>query len=213
MVDRDIMVMGGSAGGIGAIRGILGELPKTVAAAIFLVLHTSADSPGLLPDILAMPGSPSVRYAKHGERFARGIIYVAPPDLHLLVEADGRMRLAFGPKENFFRPAVDPLFRSAALAFGPRVAGVVVSGGLDDGTAGLAAIKAAGGIAIVQDPREAEAPSMPQSALRHVAVDHCLPVRDIAGLLIRLSSGGENPTAPPRESRAMPNKDRSSGRQ
>jgi two-component system chemotaxis response regulator CheB len=167
---------------------MLAELPEKLPAAIFLVLHTSVDSPGLLPDALTVLGAPLVRYAVNGERFEQGVVYVAPPDLHMLVEPRGCIRLVFGPKENRFRPAVDPLFRSAALAFGPRVAGVIVSGGLDDGTAGLAAIKAAGGTAIVQEPREAEAPSMPQSALCRIAVDYCLPVRDIAGLLIRLTS-------------------------
>jgi two-component system, chemotaxis family, protein-glutamate methylesterase/glutaminase len=207
MAERNIVVIGGSVGGVKAMRGILAELHGTIPAAIFLVLHTSVQSPGLLPELLTLPGSLSVRYAQNGEPFERGLIYVAPADYHMLVEAGGVIRLAFGPKENRFRPAVDPLFRSAALAFGPRVAGVVLSGGLDDGTAGLVAIKAAGGVAIVQDPLEAEAPSMPHSALRHVRVDHCLPVREIAGLLIRLSSGGGSRATPPKQGRAMPDKD------
>ena len=174
MVKRDIVVFGGSAGGIRATRDMLGELPEKVPAAIFLVRYTSVHSPGLLPDAPATPGSPCVRYGKNGEAFERSVVYVTPPDLHMLLEAQGCIRLAFGPKEHRFRPAVDPLFRSAALAFGSRVMGVV---------------KAAGGLTVVQHPQEAEESSMPQSALDHVAVDHCLPVRDIAGLLIRLSSG------------------------
>ena len=205
MVERDIVVIGGSAGGIKAMRDMVAEMPKDVPAALFLVIHAAADSPGLLADVLTMPGAPSICYAVDGERFERGVIYVAPPDLHMLVEPSGSIRLAFGPKENRFRPAIDPLFRSAALAFGPRVAGVVLSGGLDDGTAGLAAIKAAGGVAIVQDPLEAETPSMPQNALDHVAVDHCLPVREIAGLLMRLSCGGPSHAPPPKASRGLPN--------
>jgi two-component system chemotaxis response regulator CheB len=203
MVVRDIVVIGGSSGGIKAMREMLADLPGTIPAALFLVLHTSAHSPGLLPDVLTTPGAPTVRYATNCERFEQGIIYVAPPDLHMLVEPGGWIRLEFGPKQNRFRPAVDPLFRSAALAFGPRVAGVVLSGGLNDGTAGLAAIKTAGGLTIVQDPQEAEAASMPQSAMLRVAVDHCLAVRDIAGLLVRLSSGGASLTAP--QGRAVPN--------
>jgi two-component system, chemotaxis family, protein-glutamate methylesterase/glutaminase len=147
------------------------------------------------------------REDRAGERFERGVIYIAPPDLHMFLEADGRIRLAFGPKENRFRPAIDPLFRSAALAFGTRAAGVLLSGGLDDGAAGLAAIKAAGGITIVQDPREAEAPSMPQSALHRVAVDHCLRIRDIARLLIRITASGGSLLAPPKEANSMTNKD------
>ena len=205
MVVRDIVVIGASAGGIKAMRDMLAELPEKIPAAIFLVLHSSPDSPRLLTDALTTPGAPLVRYAVNGEPFERGVVHVAPPDLHMLVKSSGCIRLAFGPKENRFRPAVDPLFRSAALAFGPRVAGVILSGGLDDGTAGLAAVKAAGGTAIVQEPWEAEAPSMPQSALRHIAVDHCLPVRDIAGLLMRLSSSGGSLVTPPKEG-GMPKK-------
>jgi two-component system, chemotaxis family, protein-glutamate methylesterase/glutaminase len=204
VTETDIIVIGGSAGGISAMREMLPGLSRDVPAAIFLVLHTSVQSPGLIPDILTLPNAPPVRYAVNGERFKQGVIYVAPSDLHMLVEPSGCIRLAFAPKENRFRPAVDPLFRSAALAFGPRVAGVILSGGLDDGTAGLAAIKAAGGIAIVQNPVEAEAPSMPQSAQRHVAVDYCLPARDIAGLLMRLSSSGGSIAAPTQEDRAIP---------
>ena len=206
MAERDIVVIGGSAGGIKAMRDMLAELPEKIPAAIFLVIHTSPDSPRLLADALTTPGAPLVRYAVNGERFEQGVIHVAPPDLHMLVEPNGCIRLAFGPKENRFRPAVDPLFRSAALAFGARVAGVILSGGLEDGTAGLAAVKAAGGTTIVQDPWEAETPSMPQSALRHIAVDHCLPVRDIAGLLLRLSSSGGSLVTPPKEDRDMPKK-------
>lgn len=207
MVMRDIVVIGGSAGGIKAMRGVLAELPETVPAAIFLVLHTSALSPGLLPELLTVPSAPPVRYARNGERFQRGVVYVAPADLHMLVEASGCIRLAFGPKENRFRPAVDPLFRSAALAFGPRVAGVVLSGGLDDGTAGLAAIRSAGGVTIVQDPDEAESASMPRSAMQQRVVDHSLPVRDIAALLLRLSVSGGSVVTRPKADGPAPEKD------
>jgi two-component system chemotaxis response regulator CheB len=121
-----------------------------------------------------------------GESIQPGKIYVAPPDRHLLLEA-GRIRLTRGPKENRFRPAVDPLFRSAAYAYGSRVIGVVLSGALDDGTAGLWAIKDRGGIAVVQDPAEAEQASMPRSALANIEVDHCLPISEIAPLLVALT--------------------------
>src|SRR5206468_2897234 len=113
-------------------------------------------------------------------------IYVAPPDHHLLVEA-GRVRVTRGPKENRFRPAVDPLFRSAALAYGPRVVGVILTGALDDGAAGAWAVKACGGVAVVQDPEEALFSSMPRSAMRLARVDHCLRLAEIPPLLARLA--------------------------
>lgn len=124
--------------------------------------------------------------AEDGEEIQPGRIYVARPDHHLLLEA-GRVRVTRGPKENRFRPAVDPLFRSAALAYGPRVVGVVLSGGLDDGTAGLWAIKTRGGVAVVQDPDEARARSMPESAMRQSRVDHCVRLIEIAPILARLA--------------------------
>jgi two-component system chemotaxis response regulator CheB len=125
-------------------------------------------------------------HAVNGEEIKPGQIYVAPPDHHLLVEAR-HIRLTRGPKENRFRPAIDPLFRSAAQVFGARVIGVVLSGALDDGTAGLWAVKDCGGIAVVQDPSEAQQPSMPESALNNVAVDYCKPISEIAQLLVTLS--------------------------
>jgi two-component system chemotaxis response regulator CheB len=121
------------------------------------------------------------------EQIRQGHIYVAPPDYHLLIEP-GVVRITKGPKENRFRPAVDPLFRSAAQTYGPRVVGLILTGGLDDGTAGLWAVKQLGGTAIVQDPDEAVAPSMPASAMRHVKVDYSLPLGEIAPLLVRLSN-------------------------
>jgi two-component system, chemotaxis family, protein-glutamate methylesterase/glutaminase len=125
--------------------------------------------------------------ARNGEAIRPGRIYVAPPDHHLLLEPSGHVRLSRGPKENRFRPAVDPLFRSAAYAFGPRVVGVMMTGHLDDGTAGLWAIKERGGTAVVQHPEEALAPSMPRSALAHVTVDHCLTVKEMGPLLAELA--------------------------
>jgi two-component system chemotaxis response regulator CheB len=122
-----------------------------------------------------------------GEAIRPGHIYVAPPDHHLLLESTGHVWLSRGPKENRFRPAVDPLFRSAAYAFGPRVVGVVLTGFLDDGTAGLWAIKECGGTAVVQNPEEALAPAMPRSALQHVPIDHCAILKDMAALLVQLA--------------------------
>jgi two-component system, chemotaxis family, protein-glutamate methylesterase/glutaminase len=184
--NRDIVVMGGSAGGLSAFSRIVKQLPADLNAAVFIVWHISPYAPSKLPDILSQAGKLEARNPIDGESIQPGKIYVAPPDRHLLLEA-GRIRLTKGPKENRFRPAVDPLFRSAAYAYGSRVIGVVLSGALDDGTAGLWAIKDRGGIAVVQDPAEAEQSSMPRSALANVEVDHCLPISEIAPLLIVLT--------------------------
>jgi two-component system chemotaxis response regulator CheB len=188
MANRDIIVIGASAGGVEALRLLVRALPKSLQAAIFIVVHTAPDSPGILHEILAYEGGlPSVS-ARDWEEIRMGRIYVAPPDRHLLLDSSGYTRLTKGPKENRFRPAVDPLFRSAARAFGPRVVGVVLTGGLDDGTAGLLAIKQRGGLAVVQDPDDALVASMPLNAMKHVVVDYCLPLVEVAPLLVRLSA-------------------------
>src|SRR5436305_8666927 len=144
-------------------------------------MHTSPEAPSMLADILDRCGRLPALTPGDGERIRPRTIYVAPPDRHLLIEPN-RVRVTRGPKENRFRPAVDPLFRSAAQTYGPRVVGVVLTGGLDDGTAGLWTVKELGGTAIVQDPKDALVDSMPRSALQHVHVDHCVPVKDLAGL-------------------------------
>jgi two-component system chemotaxis response regulator CheB len=180
---RDIVVVGGSAGGIRALLALTAALPARFAASVFVVLHTSRDSPGLLPEILSQRGWPLAQHATNETPFEPGNIYIAPPDRHLLVTSAGRMRLTHGPKENRFRPAIDPLFRSAAVNFGPRVIGIIISGGLDDGVAGLSAIKTTGGLAIVQHIDDAEVPTLPRNALAHVEVDHCLPAGEIGRLL------------------------------
>jgi two-component system chemotaxis response regulator CheB len=184
---KDIIVVGASVGGIDALRTIVGGLPKDFPAAVFIVLHTAPEAPGILADILDRAGVLPAAFAADGERIEPGRIYVAPPDRHLVIEPN-RVRVTRGPKENRFRPAVDPLFRSAAQVYGPRVIGVVLTGYLDDGTAGLWAVKRLGGTAIVQDPHDALAPSMPASAMRQVRVDHCLPVGEIAPLLVSLTT-------------------------
>lgn len=191
MPGKEIVVVGASAGGLEAMKELVGKLPRNFPASVFIVWHTAPDAPGVLPKILAAAGGElPVANARNCEQIQPGRIYVAPPDHHLLIER-GFVLLSRGPKENRFRPAVDPLFRSAAQAYGPRVAGVILSGGLDDGTAGLLAVKQQGGTAIVQDPAEALYPSMPQSAMKHVAVDYCLPAAAIASLLVRLTSTPE----------------------
>jgi two-component system, chemotaxis family, protein-glutamate methylesterase/glutaminase len=183
---KDIIVIGASAGGLEALRVLVAGLPGDLQASVFAVLHTSADSPGLLAAILARAGELPAAAAVDGERIRRGRIYVAPPDHHLVIEP-GVVRATRGPKENRFRPAIDPLFRSAAQTYGPRVVGVILTGYLDDGTAGLRVVKQLGGTAVVQDPDDALVSSMPLSALRHVEVDYCVPLVGIAPLLVRLA--------------------------
>lgn len=185
MRQRDIIVIGGSAGSIEALKTLVAALPSTLPAAIFVVVHLSADSPGLLPNILEYNSRLPVLAPADQAPIRMGHIYVAPPDRHLLLEP-GWMRVTHGPKENRFRPAIDPLFRSAAYAFSDQVIGVVLSGMLDDGTAGLWAVKDRGGIAVVQEPSDALYPSMPQNALRYVAVDYRLRLSEMAAHLARL---------------------------
>ena len=186
VIGHDIVAIGTSAGGVAALNKLVGDLPADLPAAVFIVMHLPEEAPSMLPRILNRLGPLEAAHPEDGDSVERGRIYVAPPNLHLLLE-NGTIRLTRGSKENRNRPAVDPLFRTAALACGPRVVGVVLSGALDDGTAGLRAIKRRGGIAVVQNPEEALVPGMPQSALRYVEVDHCLPVDEIALLLSHLA--------------------------
>ena len=186
-VGRNIIVIGASAGGVQALQELMGGLPGQFPAAVFVVVHTSPDSPGILPQILERAGPLPAAHAKNGERIRHGHVYVAPPDSHLLIK-HGHVELSRGPSENGFRPAVDPLFRTAARAYGPQVVGVVLSGGMDDGTLGLTHIKKNGGIAIAQDPAEAVFPGMPSSAIAHAAVDYVLGAAEMPALLSRLAS-------------------------
>lgn len=185
MYTRDIIVCGGSAGGIEALSKIIGGLPAGLPAALLLTIHISPDVPSLLPEIVTGMDSKAAVHPEDGEKIEHGRIYVAPPDMHLLVEGD-RIRLSHGPKVNLSRPSIDSMFSSAAESYGRRVIGVVLSGGLSDGTAGLAAIKKAGGIAIVQDPGDTQFPSMPMSAIENVNVDFILPADKIASKLVSL---------------------------
>ena len=173
MANRDIVVIGASAGGLPALLELVAPLPVDLPASILVAIHTSPEGTGLLPEILERNGAWQAEYAKDGAPIEHGRIYVAPPDRHLLVKRSG-IQVTRGPRENRFRPAVDPLFRTAARAFGPRVIGVVLSGGLDDGAFGLELIKRHGGVAIAQDPESAVMPSMPLSAIQNVVVDHIL---------------------------------------
>lgn len=187
MGGHDIIVIGASAGGVEAIPRLIASLPADLPAAVLVVLHVSAEGPGFLPEIIQRSAALRVAHAIDGEKIRRGRVYVAPPDHHL--QMDGlHIRVWRGPRENSYRPSVDALFRTAAEHYGPRVTGVVLTGYLDDGTAGLHTVKRLGGIAIVQDPDEAQAPGMPQSALRNVKVNYCVPLAKIGPILVRLAT-------------------------
>jgi two-component system chemotaxis response regulator CheB len=191
---KDIVVVGASAGGMEALRTLAGHLPGDLAASLFVVWHMAPDGASVLPRMMGEAGPLPAAHPRDREPIVPGRIYVAPRDHHMLLEA-GHIRVTRGPKENRFRPAIDPLFRSAAYAYGPRVTGIVLTGGLDDGTSGLWTIKLRGGTAIVQDPEEALLPSMPLNALRNVEVDHKARLADIGGLLAAITTE-EAPAAP-----------------
>jgi two-component system, chemotaxis family, protein-glutamate methylesterase/glutaminase len=182
---RYLIVVGASAGGVQALCELVAGLPPDLPAAVLVVLHVAPHGHSALPAILARSGRLPACHPADGEAIRPGRIYVAPPDLHLMVE-DGHLQLSRQASENGHRPAVDILFRTAARAYGPRVVGVVLTGNLDDGTAGLATIKRCGGRAVVQDPREADYPGMPESAIANVAVDHVLPLGEMAAVLQQL---------------------------
>ncbi|HJV65340.1 MAG TPA: chemotaxis protein CheB [Geomonas sp.] len=186
MQGHDIIVIGSSAGGVEALQTLVQELSPHLPAALFIVQHIAPDAPPLLAAILDRKSKLPALFPADNSPFQPGHIYVAPPDHHLLLEGD-HMRVLRGPRENRHRPAIDPLFRSAACSFGPRVVGVVLSGTLDDGTAGLWAVKSCGGKAVVQDPSDALFPCMPRNAMAHVEVDHCLPLVQIGGVLTELA--------------------------
>ena len=184
---RRIVVIGASAGGLDAVRGLVARVPVDFNTPICVVIHTAPSSPGLMAAIIARDSRLTVSQATDFERLRPAHVYVAPPDRHLLVEP-GRLRVTTGPPEHRFRPAIDPLFRSAAQVFGPGAIGVVLTGNLDDGTAGLWTIKRLGGIAIVQDPSEALYRSMPEHAIEHVAIDHVVSLSRLPDLLVELTS-------------------------
>jgi two-component system, chemotaxis family, protein-glutamate methylesterase/glutaminase len=182
---RDIIVIGGSAGGVDALMRICGGLPADLPASILVVQHISPASRSVLPDVLTRSGPLPARHPADGEALHAGMIYVAPPDYHLLLK-DGHVLLRRGPQENLTRPAIDPLFRSAAVSYGPRVIGVVLTGMLDDGAAGQVAIKRCGGICVVQDPDDAQWPEMPRRAIERCHIDHIATLATIPDLLSRL---------------------------
>lgn len=182
---RDLVVIGASAGGVEALRAVVSGLPEGLPAAVLVVLHLPAGGTSVLASILDDAGPLPCAPAEHGTPITSGRVYVAPPDHHLLVEGDCTA-LSGEPTENGHRPAINALFRSAALARGPLVAGIVLSGVLDDGAAGLAAIRSCGGLAIVQDPGDAAYRGMPDSALAAAGADHVLPAVTIGEQLADL---------------------------
>jgi len=181
--NHDIVVIGASAGGLEAARELLRVLPGSVRAALFVVMHVGTRS--YLAEILDKASALPVKSAVNGEPIEVGRVYVAPPERHLLLH-DRHILLRRGPRENMARPAIDPLFRSAAASFGGRVIGVVLSGALNDGSAGLLAIKRCGGLTVVQDPEDALVSQMPRSALKYVDVDCCVSMPRMGEVLRRL---------------------------
>jgi two-component system chemotaxis response regulator CheB len=183
---RDIVVIGTSAGGMDAVDRLIGGLPSGLPAAIFIVQHLHPEyAPVGLLHKLEQYHAFKCKLAEDGDVFEHGSIYLAPPDTHLLVK-EATLLLRRGAPENRYRPAVDPLFRSAAVAHGPRVIGVILTGMLDDGSAGLVAVHRCGGVTVVQDPSDAPYPDMPQNALNTDHVDYCVPVAEMGPLLEKL---------------------------
>jgi two-component system chemotaxis response regulator CheB len=191
-----VVVIGASAGGVNALLEITKALQPGFPAPLCLVQHVGSH-PSILPELLGYQRGNRAVHAVDGERLAPGTLYIAPPDRHLLLDG-ARLRLTRGPKENHARPAIDPLFRTAAHSWGSNLIGVILTGQMDDGAAGLKAVKDCGGVAIVQDPATALEPEMPASARASVEVDHCVPLEEIAPLLQRLVG------APPRPQRLPP---------
>lgn len=183
--NRDLIVIGASAGGIEALKIIVSGLLPDIPASILIVNHVFAGHRSVLPNILRYQGLLPSSHPKDGETIRQGHIYVAPPDCHMMIER-GTICLTRGPKENYSRPSINPLFRSAAREYGPRVVGVILSGMLDDGTAGLIDVKMHGGMTIVQDPNDALYPEMPRNASRYIEVDYRVQASEIASLLDRL---------------------------
>ncbi|MGD9738031.1 MAG: chemotaxis protein CheB [Bauldia sp.] len=195
--NRDVIAIGASAGGVEALRKLTSELPGNLPASVLVTLHLSPQFASSLDEILTRAGPLPATFAEPKGRMERSRIYIAPPDHHLLA-VEGRLELGIGPRENYTRPAIDPMFRSVAVCCGPRSIGVVLTGTMGDGASGLWAIKAAGGATVVQDPRDAAYPGMPMRALDEADPDHVTTLAALPGLLVSLSNG------PAGESRQLP---------
>jgi two-component system chemotaxis response regulator CheB len=186
MNNRDVIGIGASAGGIQALLTLVGKLPPDLPAAVLVTIHLHPQFRSSLDDIVSRAGRLPAAFAREGDAYRPGAIYIAPPDRHLLVYGD-RLRLGSGPRENNSRPAIDPMLRSAAACCGVRSIGVVLTGTLGDGASGLWAVDRCGGLTVVQDPDDAAFPEMPLNALRRVAPDFVLPMADIAAKLDELA--------------------------
>ena len=187
MPNQDIFVIGASSGGVEALEKLVSQLPPGFPGSLFVVLHLLPRTRSYLPEVLTKAGRLPAMHPENGQRIEQGCIYVAPADRHLVIERD-HIHLSWGPREQHHRPCINVTFRSVALAHGERVAGIVLTGELDDGTAGLWEVKRRGGIAIVQNPEEAAFPSMPLSALREVEADYVVGLAGMGQLLTRLTS-------------------------
>jgi two-component system, chemotaxis family, protein-glutamate methylesterase/glutaminase len=195
---HDIVVIGTSSGGLEALDRLVAQLAPDLPASIFIVQHMDPQSTGqALVERLSRHKAFRCKLAEHGEKFRPGRIYIAPPDQHLLLQTT-TLSVTKGARENRYRPSIDPLFRSAAVAHGSSVIGILLTGMLDDGTAGMSAIKQCGGVNVVQDPDDAAYPEMPQSALNNAAVDHCVRLDGMGALLERLVHD------PPAKRKAVP---------
>jgi two-component system, chemotaxis family, protein-glutamate methylesterase/glutaminase len=192
-MNHDIVAIGGSVGGIEVLLELVRELPRDLPAAVFVVVHTAPGHASMLPDLLTDRGRLRARHPLHDEAIKPGTIYVAPPDLHMQIKP-GAIEVVRGPKDNGFRPAADVLLRTASTSYGSRVIGVVLSGYLDCGTAGMMSVKARGGIGVVQDPASAVAPDMPRNVLQKVAVDHVVRPVELPALLTKLVSTPAGPS-------------------
>jgi two-component system chemotaxis response regulator CheB len=197
---RDLVVVGASAGGVETLRLLASALPADLEASVLVVNHVAPTYRSVLPEILERAGSLRAAHARHGERFERGRIYVAPPDHHLLVDGD-RLSVNRGPLENGHRPAIDPLFRSAAIARGRAVIAVVLSGTLDDGTAGALSIKKRGGLVLAQDPAEALFAEMPSSVISNVGAHQVVGISQMGPLLASLTRAEVEEEAKPADKR------------
>jgi two-component system chemotaxis response regulator CheB len=204
---HDIVVVGASAGGLDVLNELLASLRADLSASIFMVFHLPSGWSSQVPEILSRTSPLRCRFAQDGDLIEHGTVLIAPSDRHLIVKR-GHVRLSAGPRENFWRPSIDVLFRSAAVAYGSRVVGVVLSGTLDDGTAGLRAVRQCGGVAMVQDPESTAFPDMPRSALLNVEDARSLRVPEIGREIVRLTHvpAGPSPyvsSALAREARAV----------
>lgn len=182
-----VVVIGASAGGLSALKKLISQLHNDFPLPVLIVHHISPDATGnVLLNELNKLNTLKCQHAKNGNSLKSGYLYLAPSDHHLMIGKDQKILVTKGAQENRYRPAVDPLLRSAAIAFGAGVIGIILTGYLDDGTAGMKAIKRCGGICIVQDPDEAEYPDMPKNVLNNVKVDYCLPIAEMGALIYQL---------------------------